>query len=166
MAEKEIALIRRQIVKLSEKSFDLGVWKKTTVLLLENVLGANDRAISAVNAINTDYSSWTLRDTSGVSALDKCKKLGQEILESVIARLELYGIPEKTNSEGIDPIQIRQALESELRVSQYRMLISIKNEKISDEEKIKRLVDFFSEVNQESNRLILARILLDVNLME
>lgn len=166
MVEKEIVLIRGQIGKLNEKGFDLGVWKKTTVLLLENILGPADGAISAINAINTDYSSWTLRDTSGVSALDKCKKLGQEILESVLARLELYGLPEKVSSEGINYFRVRQALESELRVSQYRMLISIKNEKISDDEKIKRLVDFFSEVNQESNRLILARIILGVDLVE
>lgn len=38
MAEKEIALLRKQQEKLNEKSFDLEAWKSQTILFLQRIL--------------------------------------------------------------------------------------------------------------------------------
>jgi hypothetical protein len=159
MAEKEIELIRKQIEKLNEKEFDLNVWKTTTMLVLDKIFGRDSEKISLIKNISYDYSSWTLRDTSGASASDLAKKLGREILETAIQELEVFGLPEKRESGQVEMSAIQAALEDALRISQYRELVSIIKENKDQHERKKKLAEKLQTYGDETVREVLAGIL-------
>jgi len=124
---KEISLLKAQMDKLDQKDFDLEAWKQYTVVLLSRIFGAGNPKIEQVEKIEYDYSSWSLRDTSGKSAyLETCKKLGREILQASIDELEAFGVPSgKVDDSAISTDAIISALEEELKVSQIRQLTEI-----------------------------------------
>lgn len=159
MVEKEIELLRKQIEKLAEKEFDLNVWKSTTVLILDRFFGRDSEKISQIRNINYDYSSWTLRDTSGASSSDMVKKLGREILETTINELETFGLPDKRESNLVDLSVIQSALEDSLRISQYRELVSIIKEIKDRPERKKVLAEKLQTFGDETVRDVLAGIL-------
>lgn len=159
MAEKEIQLLQKQIQKLNDPTFDLNTWKNSTILVLDKIFGRDSEKINMIRNLNYDYSSWTLRDTTGVSALEIVRKLGKEILETAISELELYGVPENPNTGQKDFLVIREALEDVLRISQYRELISIIHE-AGDRVEIKnRISEKLKTYGDETVREILAGIL-------
>lgn len=126
MAKKEITILRKQIERLGIKDFDLEAWKKFTIVMLARIFGDTSEKIRQIESIEYDYSSWSLRDTSGSSAyLDSCKKLGRKILEASIEELEAFGLPKKSG-EGDAFFQIIiDALKDELKGSQFRDLKTI-----------------------------------------
>ncbi|HNQ37909.1 MAG TPA: hypothetical protein PKJ58_08115, partial [Prolixibacteraceae bacterium] len=65
MAEKEIALLRDQIGKLSDPRFDLEAWKNQTIIFLERIFGKESSKVKLIRELHYDYSSWSLRDASG-----------------------------------------------------------------------------------------------------
>ena len=159
MAEKERELIRKQIARLDEKDFDLNIWKSTTILVLDRIFGMDSAKINLIKNISYDYSSWTLRDTSGASATDIVKKLGREILETIIQELETYGLPEKKESRQIEMDVIQSELEKALRISQFRELISIIQENKEMAERRKKLSEKLQTFGDVTVREILAGIL-------
>lgn len=159
MAEKEIELIKKQIEKLNHKEFNLKVWKSTTILVLDRIFGRDSEKISLIRNISYDYSSWTLRDTSGASASDFVKKLGREILETAIQDLDVFGLPEKQESNQVEISAIQSALEDEFRISQYRELISIIKENKNRPERKKKLAEKLQTYGDETVREVLAGIL-------
>jgi hypothetical protein len=160
MPKKEIDLLKAQIDKLDVKKFDLEAWKKYTIIILARIFGDNSQKIRQIESIEYDYSSWSLRDTSGSSEyLETCKKLGREIIEASIEELKTFGLPES----GEDTSQLfevlTESLQDELKGSQFKELKSIVIDG-SDPEEIRkeilaRLQHYGSEVSQE----ILASIL-------
>ena len=64
MAEKEIALLKEQIIRLDEKKFDLEAWKNHTIIFLERIFGKDSSKIKMIKELHYDYSSWSLRDTA------------------------------------------------------------------------------------------------------
>ena len=104
MVKKEINIISKQIEKLDVKDFDLEAWKKFTIVMLARIFG--------------DTS-----DTSGTSSyLESCKKLGKKILEASIAELETFGLPDKSKEDDRFFRIIIDALQDELKGSQFREL--------------------------------------------
>ena len=92
MATNEIKLLKQQIEKLEAKDFDLSAWKKFTIVFLARIFGDDSPKIKQIEKIESDYSSWSLRDTSGSSSnVNKSKKLAREILEAAIAEIEIFG---------------------------------------------------------------------------
>jgi hypothetical protein len=123
MAKKEIAILKKQIERLEIKEFDLEAWKKFTIVMLARIFGDTSEKIRQIESIEYDYSSWALRDTSGSSSyLDSCKKLGRKILEASIEELEAFGVPEKSGEEDHFFNLIINALQDELKGSQFREL--------------------------------------------
>jgi hypothetical protein len=161
MSKKEIQILENQIEKLNVKDFDLEAWKKYTIILLARIFGDNSQKIRQVEHINYDYSSWSLRDTSGSSSyLETCKKLGREILEASIEELKIFGLPEHSENanELFDSINI--SLQDELKGSQYRELKQIIIDE-TDREKIREkileaLKSYGSEVSVEALASILS----------
>jgi hypothetical protein len=108
-------------------------------MILGRIFGENSQKVEMVRTIQPDYSSWSLRDTSGrISQLDECKKMGREILEASIAELEAFGVPEKGQSSDNPAMK---ALEEYVTVKQSREITVIlasdqtpkdKREKISE----------------------------------
>lgn len=139
---KEIEILQDQINKLEKKDFDLEAWKQYTIVLLARIFGDNNQKVQQIEKIEYDYSSWSLRDTSGSSEyLETCKKLGREILLASIDELKAFGVPDKSiiSEDSISTKVIISALENELRISQYREITSIVNKEMNITEKKKAL---------------------------
>jgi hypothetical protein len=161
MPKKEIDLLKAQIEKLDVKKFDLEAWKKYTIIILARIFGDNSQKIRQIESIEYDYSSWSLRDTSGSSSyLETCKKLGREILEASIEELKTFGLPESDESEDMLFEVITEALQDELKGSQYKEIKNIVIDKSnSDEirqEVLEKLQSYGSEISQEVLASILA----------
>lgn len=145
MAKKEISILKKQIERLDIKDFDLEAWKKFTIVMLARIFGDTSEKIRQIESIEYDYSSWSLRDTSGSSTyLDSCKKLGRKILEASIEELEAFGLPDVTVEEDKFFQIIIDALQDELKGSQFRDLkdIIIKTKKEAElKEKVREILN-------------------------
>lgn len=159
MIENAILLLEKQLSKLDEPKFDLGIWKNTTVLVLERIFGKNSEEVKQIQQIKYDYGSWTLRDTSGASSLDVCKKLGKELLLTAIDELRLFGMPEPKKSGQVPIESVCGAIEDVLKISQYRELITIIRENADVADRKKKLSEKLQSFGDESVREILAGIL-------
>lgn len=123
MPKKEISILNKQIERLDVKDFDLEAWKKFTIVMLARIFGDTSEKIRQIESIEYDYSSWSLRDTSGSSAyLESCKKLGRKILEASIEELETFGLPDRAAESDRFFHIIIESLQDELKGSQYRQL--------------------------------------------
>ncbi len=160
MANKEIKLLKQQIEKLNEKGFDLEAWKEYTIVILGRIFGEDSRKIKQIQDIEYEHSSWSLRDTAGDSAIDACKKLGQEILEASIAELENFGVP-ATGSESSEEIIkiITGALQDELKGSQFKELKPVLNSSKPSDEKMIEIFELLKSYGSETARTILSNIL-------
>ena len=160
MSQKEIKILQAQIEKLEVKDFDLDAWKKYTIIILARIFGDTSQKVKQIESIEYDYSSWSLRDTSGSSSyLETCKKLGREILEASIEELKIFGLPEQ--EKGSDALfeAIDTALDDELKGSQYKEIIgilsSIKKPEIKRTQVLEKLQSFSTDTPTD----ILAAIL-------
>ena len=148
MVEKYINSLNKQIERLNAKDFDLEAWKSSTIVLLERIFGRDSQKITQIENVKFDFGSWSLRDSSaGRTPLDSCKMRGKEILEIAIEELEDFGIPEE-NKTLVGNSVVLEALENELKGSQFKQL---KNLLISDESferkknQLKETLDSFGE---------------------
>jgi hypothetical protein len=135
MAKKEISILKKQIERLDIKDFDLEAWKKFTIVMLARIFGDTSEKIRQIESIEYDYSSWSLRDTSGSSSyLESCKKLGRKILEASIEELEAFGLPESSGEDDKFFHIIIEALQDELKGAQMRQLkdVILKTKKEED----------------------------------
>jgi hypothetical protein len=159
---KEIELLEEQIKKLENKDFDLDAWKQYTIVILARIFGDNNQKISQIEKIEYDYSSWSLRDTSGKSSyLETCKKLGREVLLASIDELKAFGPPSMNQSdEKHIPVDIiSESMEDALRVSQFRELKKLVNSAKSKQEKMKALGELLKDLDKEAALDIILKIL-------
>jgi hypothetical protein len=147
MAKKEINILKQQVDKLNAKDFDLEAWKKYTIVMLARIFGDTSEKIRQIESIEYDYSSWSLRDTSGSSSyLESCKKLGRNILEASIEELETFGLPDHSTEDDRFFSIIIEALQDELKGSQFRELkdVILKTEKEEDlHDRIREILNDF-----------------------
>ena len=122
MADKEIALLKAQVEKLNQKSFDLEAWKNQTLLFLNRIFGASHPIVKMILDLRYDYSSWHLRDATGNEKLDDPVKMqAREILDAAIMELETLGLPGQTgNSE-----KVTELLQQEMTGKQWKELADI-----------------------------------------
>jgi hypothetical protein len=154
MPDKEIQLLRTQIDKLGKKDFDLDAWKKYTIIILARIFGENSVKIKQIESIEYDYSSWSLRDTTGSNIyLDSCKKLGREILQASVDELETLGLPEAESTTDEFFRVISGALEDELKGTQVReisqILASGEDHLTKRENILEKLKEYGSEISQD-----------------
>lgn len=158
MSTKEIEILQKQIEKLKVKDFDLEAWKKYTIIILARIFGDHSEKIRQVEKITYDYSSWSLRDTTGSSEyLETCKKLGREILEASIEELKTFGLPQKNAEANEFYNTIFNALQDELKGSQMK---EIRNLLESDEKK-EKIIEKLKSYGTEIAPAALASILCD-----
>jgi len=155
MPEKEISLLRDQIDKLGEKNFDLDAWKNYTMILIERIFGEGNTRVKMVRDLHYDYSSWNLRDATGIGkAFDPVKIQAREILQAIIAELEVLGTPEGKTEK---PMALKLVAE-ELTGKQMRELEAIlQSDQESKEEKINKII---STIEKENLVSLIVRILL------
>lgn len=141
MAEKEIALLKQQIERLDEKRFDLGAWKNRTILFLERIFGNDNSRLKMINDLHYDYSSWSLRDTAaGGSAKDKdpVRIQAKEILEAIIAELEMLGLPKQKEEQ----YKLKDLLDDELTGKQMKELtLLLKSDRTDKTEGIVKILE-------------------------
>jgi len=162
MIEKQIELLQNQVDKLNDKKFDLDAWKNHTIILLDGIFGSESQKIKQIEKIEYEHNSWSLRDTSGNNIyLDSCKKIGREVLEASIEELETLGTPDKTTDQGNISINIiLDALDDELKGSQFKAMIKLLKSEQSAEEKSRLLRDIIKELESETIINILQGIIL------
>lgn len=158
---KETGLLQAQIDKLDKKEFDLDAWKQYTVVLLARIFGEHDPKIKQIEKIEYDFSSWSLRDTSGKSAyMETCKKLGREVLQASIDELKAFGLPDKKEKDNSIPFEVLEsALEEELKISQFRKLKALIIEEEDQEEKKKKLKDLIQSFEKDFSENVVLSIL-------
>lgn len=159
---KEITLLEEQIERLKARDFDLEGWKQHTSGLLGRIFGENSLKVKQIQGIEYDYSSWSLRDTSGRSSnIEKCRKLGHEILTAAIEEIRALGLPQKNSVDktGINPDVIVRALENELKVSEIRDLIATIDSDLSPDEKKQALLSKLKKMEVGQASAILSFIL-------
>jgi ribosome biogenesis SPOUT family RNA methylase Rps3 len=169
MIEKQIELIRHQIEKLDQKNFDLEAWKKHTIIILAGIFGDESQKVKQIDKLEYEYNSWSLRDTSGFTTyLDSCKKLGREILEASIEELQIMGGPvigiEKPGS--IEVSIILDALNDELKGSQYKALMKLLKSNLNTEEQSRQVHHIIKELDNETIVNILKGILIHTNFVK
>lgn len=157
---KEIKLLEDRIDKLKAKDFDLDAWKQYTIILLARIFGEENQKIKEIKKIDYDYSSWALRDTSGkTSYLETCKKLAKEILEASIEELKTFGVPKQKTGNNLPVEVIVDALEKELKVSQFKEVVSIVNSEKDSKTKFRALNKYLKDIDNESFKSITLFIL-------
>lgn len=155
MADNEIALLNKQIEKLSDRSFDLNAWKNQTLLFLSRIFGADHPVVRMIADLKYDYSSWNLRDATGNEKTDDPVKMqAREILDAAIVELETLGVPGKTEQ----PSVIWDILEDELTGKQIKELKEIMAENMADRET--KISDKLNALNKENLVRILSRMMI------
>jgi len=167
MPEKEIQLLKSQIDKLTAKDFDLDAWKKSTIIILARIFGDSNLKIKQIESIEYDYSSWSLRDTTGFNTyLDSCKKLGREILQASVDEIETLGLP--GTEENVDEffLVITGALQDELKGSQVKEINQILSSGDNPEAKRDKILEKLKEYGSDISQDILSNILTSLPLIK
>ncbi len=161
MVKKEIQLLQDQINKLDDKGFDLESWKIYTIGLLDRLFGHNSHKINQMKELKYDFSSWSLRDTSG--STDSIKKKARVIVESAIRELEHFGLPDKEKSKSEEPTNlVTEILKDELKGSEYKRMMKIINENKSKDVKSELLFEFISNIDTETKDQIILNLLKQI----
>ncbi|NTV83313.1 MAG: hypothetical protein HGA23_03305 [Bacteroidales bacterium] len=167
MPDKEIQLIKAQIDKLAAKGFDLDAWKKATIIILARIFGENTLKIKQIESIEYDYSSWSLRDTTGSNIyLDSCKKLGREILQASVDELETLGLPKAEETSNEFFLVITGALQDELKGSQVKEINQILASGESPETKRGQILEKLKEYGSDISHDILSNILTSLPMIK
>ncbi len=155
MVEKEIALLKKQTERLTEKSFDLDAWKNQALLFLNRIFGADHPVVKMISDLKYDYSSWHLRDATGNEKSDDPVKMqAREIMDAAILELETLGIPGKTEQTSA----IWTILEDELTGKQIKELKEIMSENMPD--RASKISEKLNALNKENLINILSRIMI------
>ena len=158
MPNQEINLIEELIARLDVKPFDLQSWKTNAIMILGRIFGENSRKVEMIRDIQPDYSSWSLRDTSGrISQLDECKKMGREILEASTAELQAFGVPEKGKTT-TNPAM--KAMEEYVTVKQSREIIEILASDQTSKDKREKITEILKNLDQVDLLGIVALVLI------
>ena len=163
MILKETELLQKQLKKLDAEDFDLDAWKTGAIIVLERIFGPKNQKIAQIEKIKYDQSSWALREAKGSkNMMDTCKKQGREILGIAIDELEHFGLPHEIEEAHAAPFKstIVQALENELKISEYREIVRIIDSDKKLGEKKKDLIDALNNYGHDVADNILTSILL------
>lgn len=155
MAEKEIALLKEQVERLNDAKFDLEAWKNQTIIFLERIFGKESSKVKLIRELHYDYSSWSLRDASGVGkSKDPVRFQAQGILTATIEELEKLGLP----GAEAENLKLMEFLEDELTGKQVKEIENLIQSDIPDrQERIAKILD---SLDKENMAAILSKLLL------
>lgn len=160
MDDKYIEVLSDHVARLSAADFDLKSWKMHAMVLLKRMFGEMDTRIGKIEALDIDYSSWSLRDTSGESQIARCKRLGKEILESAIEEIRVFGISATTlDGENVWMIVLKEALNDALKGSQVKQLAAVLTSDDPVDEKKHQIEVLLNEFGENVSSEVLAALL-------
>jgi hypothetical protein len=157
MSENEIDLLRQQIASIDTKKFDLEAWKAPTLMLVSRIFGATSEHVRQIRELKYDYSSWTLRDTSGGGQLtDPVRVRAREILEAAISEIQKLGVPPpvRTMSGVLD--SFRKELTGKEMQDLEKILL------LNDSDKRQALKSFLNDRDKKMLRSVLIDLLLNI----
>jgi len=156
MSENEIELLKQQIASIDTKKFDLEAWKAPTLMFVSRIFGATCEHVRQIRELKYDYSSWTLRDTSGGGQLtDPVRVRAKEILEAAISELQNLGIPPKVSTI----TGVLESFRKELTGKEMQDLEKILL--LNEIEKRQALKSFLNERDKKMLRSVLIDLLLN-----
>ncbi len=156
MAEKEIALLKKQIARLDEKNFDLEAWKNHTIIFMERIFGKDSTKIKMIKELHYDYSSWSLRDTAAAGKTkdkDPVRMQADEIMWATVAELENLGLPENKKEKE----KINELLQDELTGKKVKEIEVLVNSE--DTEKTVKIAGILEGMGERNLALTIAKLL-------
>ena len=156
MAEKEIALLQEQIIRLGDRKFDLEAWKNSTLIYLERIFGKESSKLKMIRELAYDYSSWNLRDTAATGktgAKDPVLLQAEEILTATITELKTLGLPELKQGKN----ELWELLSEDLTGKKLRELEILAA--TSEPERVEKMKTILEEIGKERLSAILIKIL-------
>ncbi len=155
MAEQEIALLKEQAQRLNDAKFDLEAWKNQTLIFLERIFGKESSKVKLIRDLHYDYSSWNLRDSSGVGkSKDPVKFQALGILMATIEELEKLGLP----GGKAENLRLTELLEDELTGKQMKEIESLRESDLPD--RLQRITRVLEGLEKENLAAMVARLLL------
>lgn len=163
MSQKEIQLLEQQIGRLDSKDFDLGAWKKYSIIILARIFGENNEKTRQVEKLEYEFNSWALRDASGNESYEEgTKKLAREILQAAIDEIKVFGLPDVNASSQENAIEdFINILLDELKGSQVKKLKTILKSKESKDEKRRMIKEIMDEIGEYGAYEILTSMVMD-----
>ncbi len=156
MSENEIELLRQQIASIDTKKFDLEAWKAPTLMFVSRIFGATSEHVRQIRELKYDYSSWTLRDTSGGGQLtDPVRVRAKEILEAAISELQNLGTPPVIGTTSGILDSFRKELTGKEMLDLEKILL------LSESEKRHALKSFLNDSDKKLLRSVLLDLLLN-----
>jgi len=157
MSENEIELLRQQIASIDTKKFDLEAWKAPTLVFVSRIFGITSEHVRQIRELKYDYSSWTLRDTSGGGQLtDPVRVRAKEILEAAISELLNLGAPPPVNIASGVLDSFRKELTGKEMQDLERILL------LNEVEKRQALKSFLNDRDKKMLRSVLIDLLLNI----
>jgi hypothetical protein len=159
--EKEIQWLQSRIDKLHEPGFDLEAWKSGTIVVIAKLFGDKSPKIDQISAIRYEQSSWSLRDAKGSGTMIEGNiRRAEEILRVAMEELQQFGAA--GDAPGTPALRelIVQALESELKVAQFRAVAELIRSDETPEVKRKKLIGLLNGYGHDTVPNMLATILL------
>jgi hypothetical protein len=152
----EIELLRQQIESLETKKFELEAWKSPTIILVSRIFGNMSEPVRQIRELKYDYSSWTLRDTSGGGQLtDPVRVRAREILEAAISELQIPGAPGSTNTTS----EVMDSFRKELTGKEMQDLEKILH--LSGSEQLNALNSFLNNKDHKILQSVLINLLIN-----
>lgn len=130
MKSQYIKLLKKQISKQDEDTFDLEAWKTSAITVLHRIFGEADPRARQIDNLKIDYSSWMLRDSnSNYKPIETAKLKGKEILQTAIDEIEIFGAPENHAAEILGDAFARE-IQSMSEVERKKHFDGMKKEKL------------------------------------
>ncbi len=157
IASPEIALLKDRLTKLEDKNLDWAAWKKGTLLVLEKIFGKTSIYVDELDRTDYEFSSWSLRDTSGGG--DPVKAGCKELLEICVT-----DVSSRPSEKAGTPAQIRERVVQTLRQfldqETLETLETLVNSSTPEMEKEEQMGAFLKKKLPKHQGAMLGRILL------
>lgn len=139
-ATPEVALLTERLNKLDDSHFDWAAWKRGTLLVLEKIFGKESIYVNELMRTDYEYSSWSLRDTSGSGDPVKasCKELLQICITDVNNRPDDDAAAAAIAKE-VTEVTLRQFLDKE-SVDNLSAIANAESPEMEKEEQIMALL--------------------------
>jgi hypothetical protein len=138
-------ILSELLADIDNKAFDLEAWKKKAILILKKIFGDKDDKIGMIENLHYEFSSWSLRDSSGGTSYDKVKENARKIIEAASAELLL--------AQGDN--LVLEIVKEELTGKELTALQSIIEE---PENNFQALTVYFSKMSSEKKDQLLAAL--------
>jgi hypothetical protein len=146
MKTLEKAILNKLLNYSNQKNFDLEVWKIKATQLIRKIFGNNDERLGLIEKLQYDYSSWSLRDKTGIKQADTVKEQARGIIESAIDELAL----------AYSDNSLLQLLKKNISNEEFDVL---QNKLSKNEVSESELSEYFSKIATPKKDIILAQLL-------